>query len=140
MMNQTLNNLLKTKSLLAEDFLLQSETAKILYNEYAKQLPIIDYHNHLPPQEIVEDKKFKNLTELWLDGDHYKWRAMRTLGVNEEFITGNASDEEKFLAWSKIVPLTIRNPLFHWTQLELKNSFNINAYLDEATISKFSSL
>jgi glucuronate isomerase len=114
-----------------EDFLLQNERARILYHQYAKEMPIIDYHNHLPPQEIADNKKFENLTEIWLKGDHYKWRAMRTFGVDEKFITGMASDEEKFLQWSKVVPYTIRNPLFHWTHLELQNPFGIQDYLNE---------
>jgi len=116
-----------------EDFLLNSEKAKILYHQYAKDMPIIDYHNHLPPQEIAANKNFKNLTEIWLKGDHYKWRAMRGFGVNEKFITGDASDEEKFLQWAKVVPYTIRNPLFHWTQLELLNPFEISEYLNETS-------
>ena len=117
--------------LITEDFLLYNEKAKILYHQYAKDMPIIDYHNHLPPQEIADNKKFKNLTEIWLKGDHYKWRAMRGYGVNEKYITGDASDEEKFLQWAKIVPYTIRNPLFHWTHLELENPFGIHEYLNE---------
>ncbi|MBC7828957.1 MAG: glucuronate isomerase [Chitinophagaceae bacterium] len=118
-----------------EDFLLSNETAKILYYQYAKDLPIIDYHNHLPPDEIAGNKKFKNLTEIWLKGDHYKWRAMRAHGINEKYITGDASDEEKFLQWAKVVPYTIRNPLFHWTHLELQNPFGILEYLNESTAS-----
>lgn len=118
-------------NVIPEDFLLYSKQAKILYHNYAKDLPIIDYHNHLPPQEIAENKKFKSITEIWLKGDHYKWRGMRTLGVNERFITGDATDEEKFNAWAKVVPATIRNPLFHWTHMELKNPFGINAFLNE---------
>ncbi len=114
-----------------EHFLLQSDTAQKLYFYYAAGLPIIDYHNHLPPDQIAIDKKFETLTEIWLKGDHYKWRAMRTLGVNEQYITGNTSDEEKFLAWARCVPLTLRNPLFHWTHMELKNPFGINHYLNE---------
>jgi glucuronate isomerase len=116
-----------------EDFLLHNEKAKILYHQYAKDMPIIDYHNHLPPKEIADNKKFKNLTEIWLKGDHYKWRAMRTFGVNEKYITGDATDEEKFLQWAKVVPYTIRNPLFHWTLLELQNPFGISEYLNEAS-------
>ena len=116
---------------ITEDFLLHTERARILYHQYAKDMPIIDYHNHLPPQEIADNKKFKNLTEIWLKGDHYKWRAMRGYGVNEKYITGEASDEDKFLQWAKIVPYTIRNPLFHWTQLELENPFGIHEYLNE---------
>ena len=118
---------------LTEDFLLLSGAAKKLYHDYAAALPIIDYHNHLPPYEIADNKKFVNLTEIWLKGDHYKWRAMRTLGVNEKYITGSATDEEKFLAWAKCVPQTIRNPLFHWTQMELKNPFAVNEYLNAGT-------
>lgn len=116
-----------------EDFLLQTDTARKLYHDYAKELPIIDYHNHLPPQEIAENKSFKNLTEIWLYGDHYKWRAMRAYGVDEKFITGNAGDEEKFKKWAQVVPHTVRNPLFHWTHLELKNPFGIEKYLQPDT-------
>src|SRR5688572_25836523 len=111
------------RSIFTENFLLQNETAGTLYHEYAAGLPVIDYHSHLPPDEIATDKKFKTLTQIWLRGDHYKWRAMRALGVNEQFITGNSSDEEKFLVWAGCVPQTIRNPLFHWTHMELKNPF-----------------
>lgn len=118
---------------ITEDFLLQNERARILYHQYAKDMPIIDYHNHLPPQEIAENKKFKNLTEIWLKGDHYKWRAMRTFGVDEKYITGDAQDEDKFLQWAKVVPYTIRNPLFHWTHLELQNPFGIREYLNEGS-------
>jgi glucuronate isomerase len=122
---------MKNGAVISEDFLLYSEKAKILYHDYAKDMPIIDYHNHLPPQEIAENKKYDNLTQIWLKGDHYKWRAMRTMGVSEDFITGNAPDEEKFMAWAQIVPATIRNPLFHWTHMELKNPFGINNYLNK---------
>jgi glucuronate isomerase len=114
-----------------DDFLLQGKIARRLYHDHVKELPIIDYHCHLPPDEIAADKQFTNLTEIWLKGDHYKWRALRTLGVPEELITGSAGDEEKFMAWAKMVPLTVRNPLFHWTHLELKNVFGIKEYLDE---------
>lgn len=123
-------NWLKTTTFLTEDFLLHTEAAKKLYYNYAATLPIIDYHNHLPPNEIAADKKFSTLTEIWLKGDHYKWRAMRTLGINENYITGNAADEEKFMAWAACVPQTVRNPLFHWTQMELKNPFGIERYLN----------
>lgn len=116
---------------LTEDFLLQGEIAKRLYHDYVKELPIIDYHCHLPPDEIAANKQFANLTEIWLKGDHYKWRALRTLGVSEHLITGNASDQEKFNAWAKMVPLTVRNPLFHWTHMELKSVFGITEYLNE---------
>lgn len=123
---------MKEGSVIPEDFLLYSKQAKVLYHDYAKDLPIIDYHNHLPPNEIAENKKFSTITEIWLKGDHYKWRAMRTLGVDERYITGDASDEEKFLAWAKCVPQVIRNPLFHWTHMELKNPFGINEFLNES--------
>ena len=124
-------NTMKNGSVIGDDFLLYSEKARILYHDYAKDMPIIDYHNHLPPQEIAEAKQFKTITEIWLKGDHYKWRAMRTLGVNERFITGDATDEEKFMAWAEVVPSTIRNPLFHWTHMELKNPFGINQFLNK---------
>ena len=123
----------KQSTLLTEDFLLQSEPAKKLYFNYAANLPIIDYHNHLPPNEIATNKKFENLTEVWLKGDHYKWRAMRALGINEKYITGDATDEEKLMAWAGCLPQTVRNPLFHWSQMELKNPFGIDAYLDESS-------
>jgi glucuronate isomerase len=118
---------------LTDDFLLQSNTAKRLYHDHVKALPIIDYHCHLPPDEIAINKQFANLTEIWLKGDHYKWRAQRSLGVSEHFITGAATDEEKFHAWAKVVPQTVRNPLFHWTHMELKNVFNSTEYLNENT-------
>jgi glucuronate isomerase len=118
-------------SFIGEDFLLQNEIARKLYHEYAAQMPIIDYHCHLPVQQIAENYTFQNLTDLWLRGDHYKWRAMRALGVDEKYITGGASDDEKFLRWGEIVPLTVRNPLFHWTQLELKNPFGITDLLNK---------
>jgi glucuronate isomerase len=117
------------KSFIGEDFLLQNKTAKRLYHEYAGKMPIIDYHCHLPVQQIADNYTFKNLTDIWLRGDHYKWRAMRTLGVDEKYITGEGSDEEKFLHWAEIVPYTVRNPLFHWTQLELKDPFGITDLL-----------
>lgn len=105
---------------LKDNFLLQSDIAVVLYNDYAKDLPIIDYHNHLSPQQIAENKNFENITKIWLNGDHYKWRAMRAYGIDEGFITGNASDEDKFRKWAEVVPNTLRNPLFHWTHMELK--------------------
>jgi glucuronate isomerase len=104
-----------------------------LYNTYAKDMPIIDYHCHLNPQEIYENKQFKTLTNVWLDGDHYKWRLMRANGIEEEKITGSASDYEKFLAWAKTVPMTIGNPLYHWAHLELKRFFDIDEILNEQT-------
>ncbi|WP_246535256.1 glucuronate isomerase [Litoribacter ruber] len=117
------------KPFITDDFLLKSKFARILYHEYASNLPIIDYHNHLSPEAIAKDHRFNNLTDAWLAGDHYKWRAMRTLGVDESFITGNASDEEKFAKWAHTVPYTLRNPLFHWTHLELKRYFGIDQVL-----------
>ena len=117
------------KPFLSEDFLLESQSAKTLYHEFAAPMPIFDYHCHLPVQEIADNKKFDNLTSIWLNGDHYKWRAMRANGVDERFITGDASDREKFLAWAATVPRTLRNPLYHWTHLELKNPFGINDVL-----------
>jgi len=121
----------RTAGFLNDDFLLQSDLAKRLYHDYAKDLPIIDYHNHLPPKEIAEDKKFENMTDIWLKGDHYKWRAMRAFGIAEKYITGDATDEEKFLKWASVVPFTLKNPLFHWTQMELLKPFNISDYLNE---------
>ena len=118
---------------LEDNFLLFSPTAEKLYQDYAVDMPIIDYHNHLSPSEIAGNKNFNSLTEIWLKGDHYKWRAMRALGINERCITGNASDWEKFNAWAVCVPKTVRNPLFHWTHMELKNPFGIEKYLDETT-------
>ncbi len=119
-----------------DDFLLQGKVARRLYHDHAKELPIIDYHCHLPPDEIASDKRFANLTDIWLRGDHYKWRAQRTLGIAEAFITGDEPDEAKFHAWAKMVPQTVRNPLFHWTHLELKNVFGIKEYLDEHNAAK----
>ncbi len=116
-----------------DNFLLTNETAAHLYNTYAKDMPIIDYHCHLNPQEIYENKQFETLTNVWLDRDHYKWRLMRANGIEEEKITGSASDYEKFLAWAKTVPMTIGNPLYHWTHLELKRFFDIDEILNEHT-------
>ncbi|MFN5423250.1 MAG: glucuronate isomerase [bacterium] len=118
---------------LNENFLLQSPLAQRLYVDHAAGQPIIDYHSHLSPFEVAIDCQYENITKLWLSGDHYKWRAMRTAGVSEKYITGLASDEEKFTAWAKTVPQTIRNPLFHWTALELNHSFGVNEYLNEDT-------
>jgi glucuronate isomerase len=118
------------KKFMGEDFLLETETAKHLYHEHAAKLPIIDYHCHLSPREIAEDKQFRSITELWLGGDHYKWRAMRANGVDERYITGNASDWEKFEKWAETVPATFRNPLYHWTHLELKTAFGIDELLN----------
>ena len=114
-----------------DNFLLENKYAEELYHNYAKNQPIIDYHNHLSPQLIAEDHVFDNITKVWINGDHYKWRAMRTLGINEKFITGDASDKDKFLQWGKTVPYTMRNPLYHWTHLELARYFDINELLNE---------
>src|SRR5690625_2980873 len=116
-----------------ENFELFNETAEKLYHQYAKDLPIIDYHCHLSPQEIYENTQFENITQVWLYGDHYKWRAMRANGVEEKYITGNASDYDKFLAWAKTVPMLIGNPLYHWTHLELQRYFGIEETLSEKT-------
>ena len=113
------------ETFMSEDFLLQTKTARILYHEYAAGMPIFDYHCHIPPREISEDKQFQNLTQIWLYGDHYKWRAMRTNGIDERYCSGKATDFEKFQKWAETVPKTIRNPLFHWTHLELKRTFEI---------------
>jgi glucuronate isomerase len=116
---------------IGKDFLLRGKRARELYHEYAKPQPIIDYHNHLPPAEIAADRRFANLAQAWLHGDHYKWRAMRTNGVAERFCTGDASDWEKFQAWAATVPKCLRNPLYHWTHLELKRPFGISDRLLE---------
>lgn len=116
-----------------EDFLLFNETAKILYNNYAKEMPICDFHCHLSPREISEDKKYRNITELWLGGDHYKWRILRSNGVDESFITGNRSDKEKFFKWAETLPEAIGNPVYHWTHLELKRFFGIEKILSPET-------
>ncbi len=116
-----------------KDFLLQNEIARHLYHDIAAKLPIIDYHCHLSPREIAEDKEFRSITELWLGGDHYKWRAMRANGIAERYITGDASDWEKFQAWAATVPYTLRNPLYHWTHLELRTAFGIDEPLNPAS-------
>jgi glucuronate isomerase len=121
------------KQFMDENFLLHTKTAEILFHEFAKDLPIIDYHCHLPPDEIAENRQFANLTKIWLEGDHYKWRAMRANGVTEEFCTGNAPDEKKFRKWAETVPFTLRNPLYHWTHLELKRYFGIDTILDASS-------
>jgi len=117
-----------------KNFLLQTHRAETLYHDYAESLPIIDYHCHLSPKEIAENRQFQNLSQAWLSGDHYKWRAMRTCGVDERFITGSATDWEKFEQWAETVPKALRNPLYHWTHLELKRPFGISdRYLSPAT-------
>lgn len=117
-----------------DNFLLDTKQAEILYHEHAAELPIIDYHCHLPPEHIADNHRFRNLYEIWLAGDHYKWRAMRSNGVDERFCTGNASDWEKFEQWATTVPYTLRNPLYHWTHLELKKPFGVrDRLLDSST-------
>ena len=121
------------KPFLSDDFLLQTDTARQLYHQHAAPQPIIDYHCHLPPDQIAQNRQFENLTQVWLYGDHYKWRAMRANGVNERFITGDASDWEKFEKWAETVPYTVRNPLYHWTHLELQRYFGITELLDKSS-------
>ncbi len=116
-----------------ENFLLHSRAAQRLYHTYAADEPILDYHSHLSPADIAADRQFRDLFEIWLEGDHYKWRAMRANGITERFCTGDAPPYEKFLAWARTVPFTLRNPLYHWTHLELKRYFNIEKLLDEST-------
>lgn len=124
------------KTFLDQDFLLETSTAKTLYHNFAARLPIIDYHCHLPPNQIAEDSNFKNLTQIWLYGDHYKWRAMRANGIPEKYITGDASDYEKFEKWAETVPYTLRNPLYHWTHLELQRYFDVHDILSPDTARK----
>jgi glucuronate isomerase len=122
------------KEFISKNFLLETKAASKLYFDFAESLPIIDYHCHIPPKEVAQNRRFENLTQIWLEGDHYKWRAMRTCGVKEKFITGDASDWEKFEMWARTVPKMIRNPLYHWTHLELKRPFGIsNKLLNEKT-------
>ncbi|HEV7380176.1 MAG TPA: glucuronate isomerase, partial [Dyadobacter sp.] len=121
------------KTFIDENFLLKTETAQVLYHEYSKNMPIIDYHCHLPPDQIAENRQFENLTQAWLYGDHYKWRAMRSNGINEKYCTGDASDWEKFEQWAATVPYTMRNPLYHWTHLELLRYFDIDILLNKDT-------
>lgn len=124
------------KKFLGEDFLLNNKTAERLYHEFAKPMPIIDYHCHLPPAQIAKDHQFENITQAWLYGDHYKWRAMRTNGVDESFCTGDKPDFEKFYKWAQTVPYTLRNPLYHWTHLELQRYFEVYDLLDEKSSKK----
>ena len=131
-MNATVNKSLM-KKFLDDNFLLTNPTSEKLFHDFAKEMPIVDYHNHLSPEVIAGNKKFENLTKVWLNGDHYKWRAMRINGVDESYITGNKSDWEKFRAWSETVPFTLRNPLYHWTHLELQRYFGITETLSGHT-------
>lgn len=125
---------LMTEPFLTADFLLDTARGRELYHSFAEGLPLIDYHGHLSPRDIAEDRRFENLTQVWLAGDHYKWRAMRACGVDERFVTGDASDREKFAKWAETVPRTLRNPLYHWTHLELSRPFGIaDRVLDPST-------
>lgn len=124
-----MSNFINPKEVFGESFLLESQKAENLYFGYAKEMPIIDYHNHLEPDVISNNQNFRSPTVIWLDGDHYKWRAMRNFGIDEQFISGITSDFEKFQKWAEVLPNTLRNPLFHWTHLELKNPFGIQDYL-----------
>lgn len=121
---------MSSKTFISDDFLLQSQTAKLLYREYAKSQAVLDYHNHLSPKDIAEDRQFENLTQIWIEGDHYKWRAMRANGIEEKYITGDATDLEKFQKWAETVPYTLRNPLYHWTHMELKMYFGVEELLN----------
>jgi len=124
---------MKEMSFIHDDFLLRGKTAQRLYHEYAAGEPILDYHCHLPPRDVAENRRFQDLFEIWLEGDHYKWRAMRANGIGEEYCTGAMPHREKFLAWARTVPQTLRNPLYHWTHLELKRYFGIDELLDESS-------
>ena len=124
------------KQFLDENFLLSNAIAQRLYQQYAKDMPIIDYHNHLPPDEVAEDKNFETITKAWLNADHYKWRAMRANGVPEDYITGDKTDWEKFRAWAATVPYTLRNPLYHWTHLELQRYFDVHDILNADSAKK----
>ena len=121
------------KNFMDKDFLLFNDTAKKLFHEHAAKMPIFDWHCHLSPKEIYENKQPENIAQLWLGGDHYKWRAMRSCGIDEKYITGDASDYEKFKAWAGAMPYCIGNPLYHWTHLELQRYFDIYEPLSEKT-------
>ena len=116
-----------------DDFMLQNDAARELYSRYAKDEPIFDYHCHLPPEDVSGNRVFANMFEIWLEGDHYKWRAMRANGVPEPLVTGDADPYDKFLAWCKTVPNTMRNPLYHWSHLELRRYFDIDLIVSEDT-------
>ena len=118
---------------LTKDFLLDTPAARQLYHEYAASMPIVDYHCHIDPKDIFEDRRFENITQLWLGGDHYKWRVMRSNGVEERFITGDASDWEKFEKFAQSLPRAIGNPMYHWCHLELKNFFGYEGVLNAET-------
>ncbi len=122
-----------TRPFIHEDFLLGTRSARDLYHTYAAAQPILDYHCHLSARDIADNRRFNNLYEIWLEGDHYKWRAMRANGIAEDYCTGSADPYDKFLAWARTVPYTIANPLYHWTHLELKRYFGIDELLNEHT-------
>ena len=124
------------KRFMDEDFLLDTPTAARLYHDFAEKLPIVDYHCHLSPEEIAKNKKFTNITELWLYADHYKWRAMRSCGVDEKYITGDGSDYEKFREYCRIMPLLIGNPLYHWSHLELRRYFDCELIINAENCDK----
>ncbi|MGK7394338.1 MAG: glucuronate isomerase [Candidatus Cyclobacteriaceae bacterium M3_2C_046] len=124
------------KKFLGKNFMLNNTTAENLYHDHARKMPVIDYHCHLSPKDIAQDRKYENLTQIWLEGDHYKWRAMRTNGIDEKYITGDASDWKKFEKWAETVPYTLRNPLYHWTHMELKNPFGIEKILNKKSAKK----
>ena len=125
------------QAFLDQNFLLSTDTAKILYHQYAKPMPIVDYHCHISPAEIAQDRQFQNLTQLWLEGDHYKWRLLRANGIPEEEITGtDATDYEKFCLWASVLPKAIGNPLYHWTHLELQRYFGIYEPLNESSAER----
>jgi len=121
------------KAFMDEDFLLNSDTAKKLFHEYAEHMPIVDYHCHINPAEIAQNRKFDNITQAWLDGDHYKWKLMRSNGVDEKYVTGNGSDREKFQVYAEVLTKAIGNPLYHWTHMELKKYFGYQGILNGET-------
>ena len=127
---------MQTRPFIHDDFLLSTPAARRLYHEFAEPEPILDYHCHLSPRDLAENRQFKNLFEIWLEGDHYKWRAMRSNGVPEHFCTGDATPLEKFKAWAATVPHTLRNPLYHWTQLELARYFGVSELLNESSAER----
>ena len=124
------------RNFINDDFLLTNQTSRNLYHEYAAKMPIIDYHCHLPPEEIADDKTWSTITEVWLDGDHYKWRAMRSNGVDENYVTGDASHWDRFSNWAETMPKLIGNPLYHWNQLELARYFNVFDLLGPSSAEK----
>src|SRR5579884_464829 len=129
----TVSEMPASETFMGEDFLLHNEAARRLFHEYAAAEPVLDFHSHLPAAQIAEDRRFSDLSEIWLEGDHYKWRAMRANGVPERYCTGDATSYDKFLAWARTVPFTLRNPLYHWTHLELKRYFGFSGLLNEAS-------